>query len=85
MRRLWRAKFLTGLDVVRLDDQEDDVLGAKDAQRSYLYAELLGELRDLAGPLLKHLPRLSVGGRAEVGRMLGDDGKRWHDGHCSFR
>ena len=42
-----------GIDVVRLDDHEDDVVRAEDAQRADGDAELLGELRDLAGTLLQ--------------------------------
>src|SRR5215218_3844340 len=68
-----------GINVVRLDDREDDVVRAEDAQRADVDAELLGELRDLAGTLLQHLARLSIGGWAEIGQMLGDDGECCHD------
>src|SRR5215207_10971486 len=64
------------INVVRLDDREDDVVRAEDAQRDDTDAQLLGELRDLAGALLEHLPRLGSGSRAELGRMLGDDCER---------
>jgi len=65
-----------GINVVRLEDGQDDVVRAEDAQRDDAEAELLGELRDLAGTLLHDLPRLSIRSRAEIGWMLGDDGER---------
>ena len=65
------------LDAVGLDDREDDVIRAEDAQRADVDAELRGELRDLTGTRLQDLSRLGVGGRTKVGRMLGDDGERW--------
>jgi Protein of unknown function (DUF1059) len=68
-----------GINVVRLDHREDDVVRAENAQRADVDAEVLGELRDLAGTLLQYLPRLSIGGRAEVGRVLGDEGECCHD------
>jgi hypothetical protein len=49
-----------GVDVVRFDDREDDVVRAEDAQRADVDGELLGELRDLAGTLFQYLPCLSV-------------------------
>src|SRR5918995_2643555 len=67
------------INVVRLDDREDDVVRAEDAQRDDIDAELLGELRDLARTLLQYLSRLRIGGRAEVGGMLGDEGECCHD------
>ena len=74
-----QGKVPDGINVVRLDDREDDVVRAKDAQRDNVDAELLGELRDLAGTLLQHLPRLSIGRRAEIRGMLGDDGECRHE------
>jgi hypothetical protein len=60
------------------------VVRAEDAERADFYAELLGELCDLAGTLLQDLPRLGIGGRAELGRMFGDEGECCHDFCCSF-
>ena len=41
-----------GINVVRLDDGEDDVVRAENAQRDDAEAKLLGELWDLASPPL---------------------------------
>jgi len=38
-----------------------------------------GRLRHLAGTVFQYLPRLSVGSRAEVRRVLGGDGEGCHD------
>ena len=56
-----------GINVVRLDDREDDVVRAEDAQRADVDAELLGELRDLVGTLLQNLPLCAL----EVGQRSG--------------
>ena len=67
-----------GINVLRLDDRNNDVVGAEDAQRHDLDAELLGERRYLAGARLEYLPRLRVGSRAEMGRMFSDDSELRH-------
>ena len=68
-----------GIDVVCVDDREDDVVWAEDAQRADADAELLGELQSYAAlspleRLYEHEdPRLGEHPRAVLGKLAGLD------------